>query len=146
MHTNVTRLIPCRIYTRYELANTSLRYSIPSDKFSLKPGERHSNYVWYCDCAEGSSDVEDLRADVNGHRHRNTLPIGGVRDEIWFRQKALAREILAPPFAELVSKTAQPFVATMSETISPRASFFGWESTRRRRRARELPSPCWIKH
>lgn len=62
-------------------------------------------------------------ADINGHRHRNTLPIGGVRDEIWFKQKALAREIPAPPFAELVSKTAQPFVATISETISLRASF-----------------------
>ena len=81
------------------------------------------NYVWYCNYAEDSSDFEDLMTDVNGHRHRNTLPIGGVRDEIWFKQKALAREILAPPFAELVNKTSQPFVATISETISPRASF-----------------------
>ena len=61
--------------------------------------------------------------DRNGHQHRNTLPIGGVRDEIWFKQKAVARETLAPPFAELVEKTSQPFVATISETISPRASF-----------------------
>ena len=98
-------------------------YSIPGDQGSLKPGERHSNYVWYCDCAEDSSDVEDLMTDINGHRHRNTLPIGGVRDEIWFRQKALARDILAPPFAELVTKTSRPFVATISETISPQASF-----------------------
>ena len=36
--------------------------------------------------------------------------------------KTLAREILAPPFAELVNKTTQPFVATICETASVRAS------------------------
>ena len=61
--------------------------------------------------------------DVNGHRHRYTLPTGGVRDEVWLKQKALARDILAPPFAELVNKTTRPFVAIIADTMSPRASF-----------------------
>ncbi len=104
-------------------SNKALRHSIPGDKGSLEPGERQLNYAWYCNCAENSAEFADLMTDVNGHRHRDTLPIGGVRDEIWLKQKALARDILAPPFAELVNKTTQPFVATISETMSPRASF-----------------------
>lgn len=96
---------------------------IPGDKGSLKPGERQLNWVWYCNYAENSTNFTDLMTDVNGYRHRKTLPIGCVRDEIWSKQKALARETLAPPFAELVNKTTQPFVATISETLSSRASF-----------------------
>lgn len=99
------------------------RYTIPGDKGSLEPGERFLNYVWYCNYAENSVELADLMTDINGHRHQKTLPIGGVRDEIWSKQKALAKEILAPSFAELVTKTSQPFVATISDTISPRASF-----------------------
>ena len=105
------------------IVNNPTRYTIPGDKGSLEPGERLLNYIWYCNHAENSVELADLMTDVNGHRHHKTLPIGGVRDEIWSKQKALAKEILAPPFAELVTKTSQPFVAIISDTISPRASF-----------------------
>ena len=62
--------------------------------------------------------------DSNGHHHRNTLPPGKMRPEIWDKQKSYAQSVLARPFAELVEKTTQPFIASISDIIAPRASFF----------------------
>ena len=38
--------------------------------------------------------------------------------------KSYADSVLARPFAELVSKTTDPFISSVSDTITPRASFF----------------------
>ena len=62
--------------------------------------------------------------DNDGHHHRNTLPPGKMRQEIWYKQKSYAQSILARPFAELVEKTTQPFISSVSDTVAPRASFF----------------------
>ena len=62
--------------------------------------------------------------DNDGHRHRNTLPPGKMRQEIWHKQKSYAQSVLARPFAELVGKTTQPFISSVSDSIAPRASFF----------------------
>jgi len=62
--------------------------------------------------------------DSDGHHHHNTLPPGKMRPEIWSKQKALAKSNLARPFAELVEKTTQPFISSVSHTIAPQASFF----------------------
>ena len=63
--------------------------------------------------------------DNDGHRYRNTLPPGKMRPEIWHKQKSYAQSVLARPFAELVGKTTQPFISSVSDNIVPRASFFG---------------------
>ena len=62
--------------------------------------------------------------DNDGHRYRNTLPPGKMRQEIWQKQKSYAQSVLARPFAELVGKTTQPFISSVSDSIAPRASFF----------------------
>ena len=62
--------------------------------------------------------------DNDGHQHRNTLPPGKMRQEVWYKQKSYAQSVLARPFAELVEKTTQPFISSVSDTIAPRASFF----------------------
>lgn len=57
-------------------------------------------------------------------RHQFSLPTGKVRDQVWRRQKRLAQDLLDPHSAELVEKTEQPFLQSVTEVMSPRASFY----------------------
>lgn len=61
--------------------------------------------------------------DKDGKEHRSTVPIGKVRDGIMNQQRSLARELLSPATAELVIKTKNAFIQTVSDVISPRALF-----------------------
>ena len=62
--------------------------------------------------------------DVTGKRHHNTLPIGKMNPKVWNRQRAIAEETLPAPFAELINKTTQPFITTVTDIVSSQASFF----------------------
>ncbi|MCJ1413036.1 hypothetical protein MMC19_007138 [Ptychographa xylographoides] len=101
-----------------------LAYNIPGKNGSLEVGARLANWVWYCNYPKDSDEYKDLMTDSDGHRHHTTLPVSKMRDEIWDQQKAYARRILPPQFAELVEKTKNPFVQTITDVISPQNSFF----------------------
>ena len=62
--------------------------------------------------------------DNQGTRHHTTLPVGGVRDDVWLRQREYAREVLPHQFAELVNSTRCPFVQSITDVLSPQALFF----------------------
>lgn len=49
-----------------------------------------------------------------------------MRPEIWARQQAHANTTFQPPssFLEVINKTTQPFISTIGDVTSPRASFF----------------------
>lgn len=99
------------------------RYTTPQEKRTLKPGERTLNLVWYCNCAENA--LPDTLTDVDGHKHRYSLPTGEMRDEVWSKQRGpVAEKMLPPPFPELINKIQQPFVTVISHTTTPKASFF----------------------
>ena len=59
--------------------------------------------------------------DVSGTLHRNTLPVGGMQPSAWATYATLAREVMCSPFAEVVSKTTQPFITAISDACCPRA-------------------------
>ena len=101
-----------------------LSYTIPGKNGSLEVGKRLVNYVWYCNYPQDSEEYRELMTDSDGHRHHTTLPVGKMRPEIWDQQKAYARRILPPQFAELVEKTKQPFIQAITDVLSPRNSFF----------------------
>ena len=61
--------------------------------------------------------------DVNGYTHRNTLPAGNTKPETWQKQKNHASWVLNPPFLKLVNKTAEPFISTVNDCASTKASF-----------------------
>ncbi|KAK5129466.1 hypothetical protein LTR08_003226 [Meristemomyces frigidus] len=100
-----------------------LGYLIPGEDGTLKEGERLFNWVWYCNYAEGSAELEDLMTDGQGRRHALTLPVGGMKDEIWQKQKAYAQEVLPPQYAEAVAKTKQPFIQAITDVIAPQNSY-----------------------
>jgi 2-polyprenyl-6-methoxyphenol hydroxylase-like FAD-dependent oxidoreductase len=63
--------------------------------------------------------------DVDGHVHRNMLPIGKIRPEVWEAQLKCAREFLPAAFTEVIEKTKKPFAAVINDHLSSKATFFG---------------------
>jgi 2-polyprenyl-6-methoxyphenol hydroxylase-like FAD-dependent oxidoreductase len=98
-----------------------LAYTIPGRNGTIKPGERLLNWVWYVNYKEESQEHVELMTDNEGNRHHITLPPGGIKEDVWRRQKDLANEILPPQFAELVNKTEVPFVQAITDVIAPSA-------------------------
>lgn len=62
--------------------------------------------------------------DTEGHRHHIHLPMGKMRDEIWAQQRSYAAKVLPVPYLELLEKTKHPSAQSITEVVSPRASFF----------------------
>ena len=73
---------------------------------------------------ENSKEFEDAMTDIDGHRHRNTLPIGKMKPEVWDRQRTWAKQHLPAPFIELINKTKQPFISCVFDIAMSRASYF----------------------
>ena len=103
---------------------TGSRCTIPGENGTLKPGTRLLNYVWYCNYPEDSPELAAAMTDVEGRKHRNTVPIGKTSPSAWEKQKGIAAEVLPSPYVELIEKTSQPFLTTVSDIASPQASFF----------------------
>ena len=112
-------------FTFYHMRGTQiLAYVIPGENGALEPGKRLINWVWYCNYPEGSEELEELMTGADGKRHGVTLPVGQMRPEILEQQRAYAKEILPPQFAEIVCNTKQPFIQAITDVIAPRNSFF----------------------
>ena len=99
----------------------ALAYMIPGAAGRLEPGSRLLNYLWYTN--HTAAEISELMTDADGRPHRITLPTGKMRPEVWNAQRQLATEILPAPFAEVVSKTTQPFVQNIADVAAVRASF-----------------------
>ncbi|KAI4944441.1 hypothetical protein J4E86_009500 [Alternaria arbusti] len=98
-----------------------LAYTIPGKYGTTKPGERLLNWVWYVSYKEESPEHVELMTDNEGKTHHITLPPGGIKEDVWKRQRDLANKILPPQFAELVNKTEVPFVQAITDVVAPSA-------------------------
>jgi 2-polyprenyl-6-methoxyphenol hydroxylase-like FAD-dependent oxidoreductase len=101
-----------------------ISYTIPGARGALEPGQRLINWVWYVNYAEDSSELEELMTDVDGKRHRVSLPMGKMRPKILEKQRALAKRVLPPQFAEMVCKTVEPFLQCVTDVLATRNEFF----------------------
>ncbi|KAI1270143.1 FAD binding domain protein [Xylariaceae sp. FL1019] len=61
--------------------------------------------------------------DVNGDYHRQTVPRGLVRPEVWERARIHIQ--VSKPFAELLAKDGNPFVTKINDAFSSHACFHG---------------------
>ena len=102
-----------------------LCYRIPTDQGKFGPGEAILNYVIYANLPEGSAEMKDIFTDTKGTLHQNTVPRGAVRPEVWDKARMDHLPHLAPPFAELLSKTDQPFVSKINDVVCNTPSHFG---------------------
>ncbi|TGO26850.1 hypothetical protein BPAE_0052g00410 [Botrytis paeoniae] len=99
-------------------------YTIPGEDGNTSPGHRQLNWVWYNQHPQSSQEYIDVMTDIDGHRHRSTLPIGKVDPQKWDKQKAFALEILPEPFAEMVQKTSKPFISAVNDREIAKPSMF----------------------
>ena len=97
---------------------------MPGTNEKLAKGQRLLNWVWYFNYPKDTPAFNENMTDVNGYTHRNTLPAGKIKPETWKKHKNHARNVLDSPFLELVNKTAEPFISTVNDCASTKASFF----------------------
>ncbi|KAI5920585.1 hypothetical protein F4810DRAFT_412815 [Camillea tinctor] len=102
-----------------------LAYLIPGQHGTVEPGERLINFVYYTNFPAGSPALEELMTDVHGRRRAITMPPGMTDPAAWEKQRAHAREVLPPPFAEVVCATQRPFVQMVTDVISREHEYLG---------------------
>ncbi len=95
-----------------------LGYPVAGLQDSTAPGQRRWNFVWYRPAAEGN-ELQALLTDADGQHHAAGLPPQAVSWRQIAAVRAAARERLAPQFAEVLEKTAMPFVQPIYDLASP---------------------------
>ncbi|MBC7733372.1 MAG: FAD-dependent oxidoreductase, partial [Bacteriovorax sp.] len=85
-------------------------------------GSRRYNFVWYR-AADEQGALRELLTDADGEHH----PLGIAPNKVSWRHVAAmreaARQLLAPQFAEILEKTAQPFLQPIFDVASQRLAF-----------------------
>jgi 2-polyprenyl-6-methoxyphenol hydroxylase-like FAD-dependent oxidoreductase len=107
-----------------------LAYLIPGENGTLEPGKRLINFVYYTNFPsksldEPSEELAALMTDVDGMRHRITMPPGKTDPKAWEKQREIAKQKLPPQFAEIVRATKKPFVQAITDVIAPTNEFMG---------------------
>lgn len=96
-----------------------LGYPVAGAGNATQAGKRGYNFVWYRP-ARGHDELRALLTDADGQYH----PLGIPPHKVSWRQVAAmrqaARELLAPQWAEISEKTAQPFLQPIFDLVSPR--------------------------
>jgi 2-polyprenyl-6-methoxyphenol hydroxylase-like FAD-dependent oxidoreductase len=99
-----------------------LGYPVAGAGNSVAVGQRRYNYVWYRPTA-GESGLHALMTDADGVCYAQGIP----PQKVAWRQVAAVREaartLLAPQFAEVLEKTAQPFLQPIYDCSSSAISF-----------------------
>jgi 2,6-dihydroxypyridine 3-monooxygenase len=109
--------------TYYVLPNGhTLVYPIPGAKGDLEPGGRLINWLWYRNVEEGR-ELDDLMTDREGKLREVSLGPGHVRERHTEELCHAATSALPPPLAEVLLKTAEPFVQVVFDVEVPRMAF-----------------------
>ena len=95
-----------------------LGYPVAGLQDSTAVGQRRWNFVWYRPAAAGA-DLQALQTDADGVHHAGGLPPQAVSWRQIAAVRAAARACLAPQFAEVLEKTAMPFVQPIYDLASP---------------------------
>ena len=97
-------------------------YPVAGAGNATAPGRRRYNFVWYRAAPEHGG-LRALLTDADGEHH----PLGIAPHRVSWRQVAAMREaartLLAPQFAEIIEKTAQPFLQPIHDVMSRRLAF-----------------------
>lgn len=112
------KMVACTVLTtRCEV------YMIPGLNGSLERGERLVHFCWYTN--ERVEDLDTIMVDgLDGHRHRNFVPLGRVHKDVWTSRLRAATELPLPgPFLEVATKIKEPAVQVVTDYCSPHAAF-----------------------
>ena len=99
-----------------------LVYPIPALDGSLSEGDRLINTVWYVNVAEGAP-LDALMTGQDGIRRPVSMPPGAATGQAVSGMRRAAADLLAPPIAEVIARTAEPFVQVVYDIEVPRMAF-----------------------
>lgn len=97
-------------------------YPVAGADDSTLPGQRRWNFVWYRPAA-GGSELAALMTDADGLHHAEGIPPQQVSWRCVAAMREAARHKLAPQFAEVVEKTAMPFLQPIYDVASQQLAF-----------------------
>ena len=97
-------------------------YPVAGAGNSVRPGARRFNFVWYRPAPDDGS-LQALMTDADGHHHALGLPPHKVSWKHIAQARQDARDLLAPQFAEILEKTAQPFLQPIYDCSSQQIVF-----------------------
>lgn len=94
-------------------------YPVAGQHNATARGQRRYNIVWYR-AADEHGALRELMTDADGELHELGIPPHKVSWRHIAAMRTAARELLAPQFAEILEKTAQPFLQPIHDLLSPR--------------------------
>ena len=97
-------------------------YPVAGAENSVRVGSRRYNFVWYRP-APDDGGLQALMTDADGHHHAQGLPPHKVSWKHIAQARQHARDLLAPQFAEILEKTAQPFLQPIYDCWSEQIAF-----------------------
>jgi len=93
-------------------------YPVAGADDSTAVGKRRWNFVWYRPAAPGA-ELHALLTDADGRLHADGIPPQQVAWQHIADVRQAARRLLAPQFAEVLQKTAVPFLQPIFDLDSP---------------------------
>ncbi len=99
-----------------------LGYPVAGSGNDTRQGKRRYNFVWYRPATE-DQELIDLLTDADGHYYPTGIPPLKVSWKNIAQVRKTAREILAPQFAEILEKTAAPFLQPIYDVRSEQVVF-----------------------
>jgi 2-polyprenyl-6-methoxyphenol hydroxylase-like FAD-dependent oxidoreductase len=93
-------------------------YPVAGADDSTRVGQRRWNFVWYRPAKSGA-ELAALMTDADGVHHPNGIAPQQVSWRAIAAMREAARQKLAPQFAEIVEKTAVPFLQPIFDLASP---------------------------
>ena len=96
----------------------AVMYPIPGWNGELTEGKRLLNYVWYRNVAAGP-DLQELTTDIRGFEAPVSVHPGAVQQRFIDEMREAAHAELAPAVAEVIARTAQPYLQVVFDTRIP---------------------------
>lgn len=98
-----------------------LAYPIPRID-EVPTSARPINWIWYRNVTQGP-DLDDLMTDPHGLRHAVSMPPGQLRDAYLRDLREAAGDLLPSALAEMVARTARPFLQMIVDVEVARMAF-----------------------
>jgi 2,6-dihydroxypyridine 3-monooxygenase len=97
-------------------------YPIPGPDGSIEPGQRLLNFVWYRNVEDGAA-LDELLTDKRGRRCSVSVGMGDVQERYIQELREAAEQELPPVAAEVVTKTAQPYIQVIQDVAVDRMAY-----------------------
>ncbi|MGH3366976.1 MAG: FAD-dependent monooxygenase [Nocardioidaceae bacterium] len=97
-------------------------YAIPAVDGSIERGDRQLNYVWYRNVEEGP-ELDEMVTDMTGFAAQFSVRPGQVQPRHVDRVRADAVDLLPPAAAELLTRTAEPYIQIVLDVAVRNVAF-----------------------